>query len=118
MISNAAVQATKIVRPMRVRIFQLRGYRWAFKSVTSAAQGLDDVLTACAIELLAYAVDIHLDKVGLGAKVEVPDVLGDHRLGDDAAGVAHEIFEQGELLIGEVYVDAGAADLATGRIEP
>src|SRR5258707_1380381 len=104
-------------RAMRVRIGQLVGFSRAFKSVTSTTQGLDQSAASGMLELLPQAVDVDLNKVGLGAKLKVPNVLGDHGLRHHTSRIAHQVFEQGELFVGKPDVDAGARDLATGRVE-
>ena len=40
---------------------------------------------------------MHVDDVGLRIEVIVPDILEQHRAGNDLIGMAHEEFEQPEL---------------------
>src|SRR5688572_20021847 len=40
---------------------------------------------------------MHVDHVGLGIEVIIPDILQKHGAGDDVAGIAHQIFKELEL---------------------
>jgi hypothetical protein len=44
-------------------------------------------------------------------------MVEDHGASDDAAGVAAEVFEEGEFLLGELELDAGATSLAADEID-
>src|SRR5690606_36011972 len=58
-----------------------------------------------------------LDDVRLWVEVEVPHVLEDGGLRDGAAGVAHEVLEEGELARLEVERRAGPGRLAREEVE-
>src|SRR5688500_11630374 len=67
----------------------------SFKGIANSSRRLDQSVVG--IDLAAQPVDEHIDDVRLRIETVIPNVLQDHRLGDDAARVAHEIFEQGEF---------------------
>ena len=69
--------------------------------------------------------DEHVDDVGAGIERVVPHVRQDHRLGHDAAGVAHQVLEQRELagpefdgaaLSGRNPADQVEAQVADGQL--
>ena len=64
------------------------------------------------VDLLAQAVDEHVDDVGARVEAVVPDVRQDHRLRHHAAGVAHQVFEQRELARPQRSMLAAAAHRA------
>src|SRR4029079_8817936 len=64
--------------------------------ITHAANGLQTLGLEGRIDLVAQPADQHVDDVGLGIEVVVPDVRQDHRLRDDLPGVSHEVLEEGE----------------------
>src|SRR5271170_7348533 len=49
------------------------------------------------VELAPQIADLHVDDIRLRHKVEIPNILKQHRPGHDLPGSAHEIFEQGEF---------------------
>src|SRR3569623_1936213 len=67
------------------------------EAISDAADGVDQRIGLGIVDLAADAPDIDVDDVGGGIEVQVPDMLEQHRAGDDAALVAHEIFEQLEF---------------------
>src|SRR5262249_22462804 len=69
------------------------------------------------IDLLAEPAHQDIDNVGLRIEAVVPHVRQDHRLRDDLAGVAHQIFEQRELARAELDRSSGAGDLSRQQIE-
>src|SRR3954451_2367557 len=54
------------------------------------------------IELLTQPAHQHVHHIGLGIELITPDMRQDHRLGDHAAGIAHEVFEKRELARAEL----------------
>jgi hypothetical protein len=69
------------------------------------------------IDLAAQPVHEHIDDVCLRIETVIPDMLKDHRFGDDAAHVAHEIFEEGEFTRLQLDLLIAAADFAREQIE-
>src|SRR5919198_5021088 len=67
------------------------------EAISDAADGVDQRIGLGVVDLAADAADIDVDDVGGGVKMQVPDMLQQHRPGNDAALVADEIFEQLEL---------------------
>jgi hypothetical protein len=69
------------------------------------------------VDLFAEALDIDVDEVGAGIEVVVPDVFADLDATEDAAGGAHEVFEEGELAGGELDAGGFAFYLAGCEVE-
>src|SRR2546422_9372885 len=67
-------------------------------------------------ELLAQVVDVHVDHVGLGVELVVPDGFGDAGAGHRTAGVAHQELEQRELARAQVHHALALGDAAGERI--
>src|SRR5581483_1610861 len=63
------------------------------------------------------AVDEDVDDVGLRIEAVVKYMLEDHRLGDGAAGVAQEVFEQGKFAALQLDFFAGAHGFAGKEVE-
>src|SRR5262245_50574769 len=70
--------------------------------VSTAANRLNELLAATSVDLVAQIVHVHIDDVRKCVKILVPHMLGDHRSGEDAARVPHQIFEQRIFLEGQV----------------
>src|SRR5258707_34878 len=49
------------------------------------------------VQLAPQPMHEHIDNIGLWIEAVVENMFEDHRLGDGAAGVAHEVFQQREL---------------------
>src|ERR1700757_475025 len=81
----------KFSRKLNVRPTCLSG----FENITYAANGMEQGLVT--INLVAQPAHQHVHDVRLRVKTIIPDVLHDHRLGHHAAGLAHQVFEQGKL---------------------
>jgi hypothetical protein len=71
------------------------------EDVAAAAAGLQERLAGFFAEFAAEPVYVDFDQVGKGVKGLVPDMFGDFRPADDAAGVAREIFKERVFLGGE-----------------
>jgi hypothetical protein len=67
------------------------------------------------VDLRSQSRHEHLDDVRLRVEVEVPDVLQDHRFRDGPPGIAHQIFEQGELAGLELDALAVRVTVRAGR---
>jgi hypothetical protein len=70
-----------------------------------------------AVDFIAEAMDVDIDDVGGGVDAHLPDVVEDHGAGDDTADIAAKVFEEGEFLLGELELDAGAAGFAADEID-
>src|SRR5215831_8215612 len=68
------------------------------ETVSDTASRMDQGIGLLIVDLAAQASDIDVDDIGRGIEMQVPDVLQKHRPRDDAARVAHQIFQQLELL--------------------
>src|ERR1700739_208201 len=71
------------------------------EDVPAAAAGLQQGFAGFLAGVPAQAVFVDFGEVGEGGVGLVPDVFGDFRAADDAAGVAGEIFEERVFLCGE-----------------
>src|ERR1044071_2260352 len=67
------------------------------EDITDAPHGVQQLALERLVDLVAQTAHQHVDDVGLRIECVLPDVRQDHRLGDDATGVAHQVFEQAEL---------------------
>ena len=87
------------------------------EKIADAANGADERVLGFAVDFVAQAMDVDVDDVGGGVDAHLPDVIEDHGAGDDAAGVAAEVFEESEFLLGELELDAGAAGFAADEVD-
>jgi hypothetical protein len=85
--------------------------------VTAPANGLNELLAATSVDFVAQIVHVHIDDVRKCVKVLVPDMLGDHGSGEDAASVPHHIFKQGIFFEGQVDPLSSPDYFAGGRVE-
>jgi hypothetical protein len=58
---------------------------------------MDQLSNKILINLIPQITYAGFDNIRLGAEVIIPDMFHDHGFGNDPTGVAHQIFEQGEL---------------------
>src|SRR5581483_394442 len=86
-----------------------------FEDITDAADGVEHF--PALVDFVTETVDEDVHHVGLGVEAVVPDVFEDHGFGDHAAGVAHEVFEEGELARLQFDLFAGAGDFAGEQIQ-
>src|ERR1700733_2778826 len=63
------------------------------EDVTRAPHGLDHLLDAGWVDLLAQAAHVHVDQVGARIEVVAPHRFEQHGAGNGLAGVAHHEFE-------------------------
>ena len=68
------------------------------------------------IDLFPEFVDTRLHNIGLGIEIVLPDMLHNHGFGDDPGRVAHQIFQQLELLGLKFDDPFPAADLTPNQI--
>src|SRR6266850_5754999 len=87
------------------------------EDIAHAADRVQQLLLERPIDLLAQPADEDVDDVGLRVEIVFPHVRQDHRLRDDASGVAHHVFEQRELTRAKVDRLAVARDAARQQIE-
>jgi len=76
----------------------------------------DDTSIAGRVEFAAQIADLHVDHVGVGGRLEMPNVLEQHRSGDRLAGTAHEVFEQLEFPRNQVDEPAFAPDRSLDQV--
>src|SRR3972149_3077295 len=72
------------------------------QGVSGAPHRADQISVVAPVDLTAEVGDVHVDQVGVRRVVIAPDVVQYLGTGDDAALVAHEELQQGELLGAEV----------------
>src|SRR5690348_5702774 len=85
--------------------------------IAGIARGVDQRHVERLVHLRTQPAHMGFHHGGLGVEVEIPDLLEQHCLGDDAAGVAHEHLEQSEFLGLQVNVDAGPLGRMAQEIE-
>src|ERR1700677_359515 len=85
------------------------------KDISYAADGMEPRFFR--INFCAQPVDEHIGHVGLGIETVVEDVFEDHGFGDGAAGISHEVFQEGKFARLQFDLLAGAHDLAGEKIE-
>ena len=83
------------------------------QAVARAPHRVEQGAVEALVDLLAQPADVNVDHVGLRVEVIVPDVLEQHRSGDDVTGIAHQVFEKPELA--RQYVDRLVAALHRSR---
>src|SRR6516225_3846801 len=66
-------------------------------TIPDSADSMNQRIGLLAVDLAANAADIDVNDIGRGIEVNVPDMLQQHRAGNNAIFVANEIFEQLEL---------------------
>ena len=69
------------------------------------------------IGFIAQPVYKHVHDIGLGIETEIKNVLQNHGLGHDAAGVVHEIFQQRKLARLQFDLLVAAPHLAREQIQ-
>jgi len=87
------------------------------EDIAHTSEGSDEGSSALGVDFAAKPVDVDVDDIGVWLDAHAPDLIEDHGAGDDAAGVAAEIFEQDEFLRGEGEGLAGAGGLAAEEVE-
>src|SRR4051812_46357232 len=87
------------------------------ETISDAANGMDQRIGLGIVDLAADAADIDVDDVGGGIEMQVPDVLEQHRAGDDAPLVADKIFEQLEFARQQWDLPAAAAGTACDQVD-
>src|SRR3712207_4268060 len=98
---------------MRQRI----GSRLYAQDVARAADRMEDARLATGLQLPTEIGHEHLDRVRDGERVVAPDLVEQLLPGDHEPLVAHQVFEQLELALGELEGAVAAADLVGVRIE-
>jgi hypothetical protein len=86
-------------------------------AVAYAADGFEEFFFFWGIDFFSEALHVDIDEVATGVEVVVPDLFIDLDAGEDAAGGAHEEFEEGEFAGGEVDGLGAAFDLAIEQVE-
>src|SRR5436190_9139553 len=84
--------------------------------IPDTAHRLKQLRVEAAIDLVAQPTHEHVYDVGLRVEAVLPDVRQDHRLGDNLARVAHQVFEQRELARPQVDTLACARHLPRQQI--
>ena len=71
------------------------------EDIPHASQGSNQWLLPAAIDFAAQTIDMDIDNVRVGLNPHAPDLIENHRAGDDPARIAAKILEQNKLLWGE-----------------
>src|SRR5258706_14174511 len=96
-VSEPAMNSVAYQTPRRRPYARAGRSRSGADDIADASHRVQQLFLERPIDLLAQTAHQDIDDVGLRIEAVIPDVRQDHRLRDDLAGVAHEIFEQGEL---------------------
>src|SRR3954454_3092370 len=86
------------------------------EAISDAADGMDQWIGLGVVDLAANAPDIHVDDIGGGIEMQIPDVLEQHRTRDHAALVADQIFEQLKFARQQRDLPAAPAGIARDQI--
>src|SRR5262245_26913011 len=78
--------------------------------IPRTADGADHLAGKRLVDLGSQAADMDLDDVRSRIEMELPNPFQQHRLGDDAAGIAHQVFEHAEFLRLQFDGNASPAD--------
>src|SRR6266700_2247457 len=65
--------------------------------VAHPAHRMQEGAVKATIDLAPEIADVDIDDIGITEEVEVPDVFGNLRAGKHVPGMAHEVFQEGEL---------------------
>ncbi len=91
--------------------------RLILENIAHTPHGSYQRTVGVAVDLVAQPVYVDVHDVGGGVEAHLPDVVEDHAAGDDAAGIAAEVLEEGKLLLGELQFGAAAVGFAPDEIE-
>src|SRR5580693_8619874 len=119
MNAKAAAVATAIVRAKPSARRNARALKTSSVHIQFEADSADiddEASRARRVELAPQIADLHVDDIRLRHKVEIPNILEQHRPGHDLPGSAHEIFEQGEFPRQEINRLAVAPDAPFNEI--
>src|ERR1700734_3857457 len=100
MNAKAAAVATEIARAKPSARRNARALKTSRVHIQFEADSADidnEASRARRVELAPQIADLHVDDVRLSHKVEIPNILEQHRPGHDLPWAAHEIFEQAEF---------------------
>src|ERR1700677_809508 len=119
MNAKAPAVATEIARAKPSARRNARALKTSSVHIQFEADSADidnEASRARRVELAPQIADLHVDDIRLRHKVEIPNILEQHRPGDDLPGSAHEIFEQGEFPRQEINRLAVAPDAPFNEI--
>src|SRR5580698_8481226 len=100
MNAKATAVATEIVRAKPNARRNARALKTSSVHIQFEADSSDidnEASRARGVELAPQIADLHIDDIRLRHKVEIPNILEQHRPRHDLPGSAHEVFEQGEF---------------------
>src|SRR5437764_10571425 len=86
------------------------------EAVAHLPAGVDE-RRAQRVKLLAQVADVGLEDVGIAFEVVLPHVLEDLHLGEDPAGIEHEVAQEVELGRGQVHEHPAPPDLTGVLVE-
>src|SRR4051812_23643853 len=82
-----------------------------------AANGVDQRVGLLTVNLATHATDIDIDDVCAWVEVQVPNMLEQHRAGNNLALIADEIFEQLEFARQKVDALARSIDAPRNQVQ-
>src|SRR5690606_13418770 len=88
------------------------------EGVAGAADGADGVdVAGAAVDRLAQAADMHIHRALIDIDIAPPDTVEQLPARIDAAGMAHEVFEQAVLGGPQMQLAAAAAHAVAGAVD-
>src|SRR5437879_5641882 len=73
-----------------------------FEDITGTANGVDQFLLEWVIDFRAQSTDDHIHYIGVGAEIDVPDVLGNFLARDDFSGRTGELGKEQKFFRSEI----------------
>src|SRR5512143_154869 len=74
-----------------------RSLRTFSNNITRSADGVNQLGLEILVHFVPQSADPRVNDVGMRIEIVVPDMLHDHGPGNHLPGIAHEVFEEGEL---------------------
>src|SRR3569832_2278773 len=101
----------------RIETGQAHPWKSAIENIADSTNGLNQRALKAAVDLVPKVIDIDIDDIRKGVEMNIPDMLRDHRPGQDPVRVPKEVFEKGIFLGGQFDFLSGPADVVGDRIE-
>ena len=80
-----------------LKVDDLRVLAKSTETIPDTANRVDQRISLLIVDLAAHASDVHVDDIGRGIEVKVPDVLQQHGAGYDAAFVSRQVLQKLEF---------------------
>ena len=87
------------------------------ENVPDASDCVDEWDGAIVIHLAAQAIDVDIDYVRCGINPHAPDVIQNHGASNDTPSIPAKIFQEGELLRGQLEQALATSSLMTHKVK-